>query len=83
MLLIIISLILPQFGNTLDLWKKVSDRIYRIYMDLAQALLGPEQLRSASIEAKASICRTIRFVPFPACPQVERHKNPDNPVNPV
>ena len=30
-----------------------------------------------------TICRTIRFVPFPACPQVEGHKNQRNPVNPV
>ena len=36
-----------------------------------------------SAETKISVRVAIGFVPFPACPQVERHKNPGNPVNPV
>jgi hypothetical protein len=59
--------------------KKIFDRINRIYMTLAQVPDDPEQLLSAS-SGNEGFCpqddKVCAFLP-------ERHKNPDNPVNPV
>jgi hypothetical protein len=64
---------------TLGLMKKISDRINRIYMVLAQVPNDPEQLLSAS-SGNEDFCslddKVCAFLP-------ERHKNSGNPVNPV
>jgi hypothetical protein len=51
------------------MYKKISDRINRIYMCIAQVLDAPENLLSAG----RYVCAFLQ----------ERHKNPGNPVNPV
>jgi hypothetical protein len=63
--------------------KIFSDRNNRIYLFFALAPVSLSNLVLSPAEKRAFLPRTIWFVPFPACPQVERHKDPDNPVNPV